>query len=53
MPLPERRDRHNAIFQVLSHNDIQHPLFLSAHSSVGHSGKSGARAAIGGDGASF
>ena len=24
MPLPERRDRHNAMFQVLSHNDIQH-----------------------------
>ena len=24
MPLPERRDRHNAIFRVLSHNDIQH-----------------------------
>ena len=24
MPLPERRDRHNATFQVLSHNDLQH-----------------------------
>jgi trehalose 6-phosphate synthase len=24
MPLPERRDRHNAMFQVLSRNDIQH-----------------------------
>jgi trehalose 6-phosphate synthase len=24
MPRPERRDRHNAMFQVLSHNDIQH-----------------------------
>jgi trehalose 6-phosphate synthase len=24
MPLPERRERHNAIFRVLSHNDIQH-----------------------------
>ena len=24
MPLPERRDRYNATFQVLSHNDIQH-----------------------------
>jgi trehalose 6-phosphate synthase len=24
MPLPERRDRQNAMFQVLSHNDIQH-----------------------------
>jgi hypothetical protein len=23
-PLPERRDRHNAMFQLLSHNDIQH-----------------------------
>jgi trehalose 6-phosphate synthase len=23
MPLPERRDRHNAMFRVLSHNDIQ------------------------------
>ena len=24
MPLPERRERHNAMFQVLSHNDLQH-----------------------------
>ena len=24
MPLPERRERHNAMFRVLSHNDIQH-----------------------------
>ena len=24
MPLPERRDRHSAMFRVLSHNDIQH-----------------------------
>ena len=24
MPLPERRDRHNAMFQALSHNDIRH-----------------------------
>ena len=24
MPLSERRDRHNAMFQVLSHNDVQH-----------------------------
>jgi trehalose-6-phosphate synthase len=24
MPLPERRDRHSAMFRVLSNNDIQH-----------------------------
>ena len=24
MPLPERRERHNAMFQVLSQNDLQH-----------------------------
>ena len=24
MPMAERRARHNALFQVLSHNDIQH-----------------------------
>jgi trehalose 6-phosphate synthase len=32
MPLAERRDRHAALFQVLSHNDIQHwaDRFLAA-----------------------
>ena len=24
MPLAERRERHDALFQVLSHNNIQH-----------------------------
>ena len=24
MPLAERRERHDALFRVLSHNDIQH-----------------------------
>ncbi|MGB6722173.1 MAG: trehalose-6-phosphate synthase, partial [Terracidiphilus sp.] len=32
MPLAERRERHDALFQVLSHNDIQHwaDRFLTA-----------------------
>ena len=32
MPLAERRERHGAVFQVLSHNDIQHwaDRFLTA-----------------------
>jgi trehalose 6-phosphate synthase len=32
MPLAERRERHDALFRVLSHNDIQHwaDRFLTA-----------------------
>jgi trehalose-6-phosphate synthase len=32
MPLAERRERHDALFQVLSHNNIQHwaDRFLAA-----------------------
>ena len=32
MPLAERRERHNSLFRVLSHNDIQHwaDRFLAA-----------------------
>jgi trehalose 6-phosphate synthase len=32
MPLAERRERHDALFRVLSHNDIQHwaDRFLAA-----------------------
>ena len=32
MPLAERRERYDALFQVLSHNDIQHwaDRFLAA-----------------------
>jgi trehalose-6-phosphate synthase len=32
MPLAERRERHDSLFQVLSHNDIQHwaDRFLTA-----------------------
>ena len=32
MPLAERRERHNSLFRVLSHNDIQHwaDRFLTA-----------------------
>jgi trehalose 6-phosphate synthase len=32
MPLAERRERYDALFQVLSHNDIQHwaDRFLTA-----------------------